>query len=179
MYCVSLLNWMLVCNAKGNCVDIVQSYRLTVLLQGHKDLVLSLITSYGCHSLLGLQVQLILKLLHMLQTKNNISKELGKCGNYVLCSVLHFYFKWHMTLTISSCPDLSSIPQDLPSLRCRGDTTPSPFQFFLPLSSGLQLPPSVFLTPPKEKRLSLEFTEQKQLVCQWAKVRVTPWRPHP
>lgn len=58
---------------------------------------------------------------------------------------------------------------DIPSLRCRGEATPSPFQFFLPLSSGLQLPPSVFLTPPKEKRLSLEYTEQKQLVCQWAK----------
>ncbi|XP_073504351.1 zinc finger protein GLIS2 isoform X2 [Phyllobates terribilis] len=58
---------------------------------------------------------------------------------------------------------------DTPSLRCRGDMAPSPFQFFLPLSSGLQLPPSMFLTPPKEKRLSLEYTEQKQLVCQWAK----------
>ncbi|XP_041433624.1 zinc finger protein GLIS2 isoform X1 [Xenopus laevis] len=58
---------------------------------------------------------------------------------------------------------------DNPLLRCGGDSASSPFQFFLPLGSGLQLPPSMFMSPPKENRLSLEFTEQKQLVCQWAK----------
>ncbi|KAG8450074.1 hypothetical protein GDO86_002626 [Hymenochirus boettgeri] len=60
-------------------------------------------------------------------------------------------------------------PLDNPSIRCGGDSIPSPFQFFLPLGSGLQLPHSMFMSPPKEKRLSLEYTEQKQLVCQWAK----------
>ncbi|XP_029432622.1 zinc finger protein GLIS2 isoform X2 [Rhinatrema bivittatum] len=51
------------------------------------------------------------------------------------------------------------------------DGLPSSFQFFLPLgsSSALQLPSSVFITPPKEKRLSPELPMQKQLVCRWAK----------
>nr|XP_033819647.1 zinc finger protein GLIS2 [Geotrypetes seraphini]XP_033819648.1 zinc finger protein GLIS2 [Geotrypetes seraphini]XP_033819649.1 zinc finger protein GLIS2 [Geotrypetes seraphini] len=59
---------------------------------------------------------------------------------------------------------------DYQSLRYM-DGIPSSFQFFLPLgsSSALQLPSSVFITPPKEKRLSPDLPVQKQLVCRWAK----------
>ncbi|XP_006036633.2 zinc finger protein GLIS2 [Alligator sinensis] len=64
----------------------------------------------------------------------------------------------------------SSTPHDFQSLRYI-DGIPSSFQFFLPLSSGgaLHLPPSAFLTPPKEKRLSPELSLPKQLVCRWSK----------
>ncbi|KAJ1097620.1 hypothetical protein NDU88_002737 [Pleurodeles waltl] len=64
----------------------------------------------------------------------------------------------------------SSPPPDFQSLRYM-DGIPSPLQFFLPLSSGsgLHLPPSVFITPPREKRLGPELQEPKDLLCRWSK----------
>ncbi|XP_064415250.1 zinc finger protein GLIS2 [Latimeria chalumnae] len=45
------------------------------------------------------------------------------------------------------------------------------FQFFLPINSGnaLRLPSSVFITPPKEKKISPELGLEKQLTCRWLK----------
>uniref|UniRef100_A0A8D2KVP5 Zinc finger protein GLIS2 n=1 Tax=Varanus komodoensis TaxID=61221 RepID=A0A8D2KVP5_VARKO len=73
----------------------------------------------------------------------------------------------------SLSPDRQSggeLVSDLESLRYI-DGLRSSFQFFLPLNSGgaLHLPPSAFLTPPREKRLSPDLSLPKQLVCRWSK----------
>ncbi|XP_077172297.1 zinc finger protein GLIS2 isoform X1 [Paroedura picta] len=64
----------------------------------------------------------------------------------------------------------SSALRDLQSLRYIEGLHRS-FQLFLPLSSGgaLHLPPSAFLSTPKEKHLCPDLPLQKQLVCRWSK----------
>ncbi|XP_043945272.1 zinc finger protein GLIS2 [Protopterus annectens] len=65
--------------------------------------------------------------------------------------------------------DMSPMTNGSPTLRYL-DGVANSFQFFLPLSSGnaLRMPPSVFVTPNKETRVSAEVLMEKQLVCQWA-----------
>ncbi|XP_028670134.1 zinc finger protein GLIS2b [Erpetoichthys calabaricus] len=58
-----------------------------------------------------------------------------------------------------------------PARFIEGGTSSQAFQFFLPVGSGagLQLPSSMFIGSPKEKRISPELCIDEQLACRWVK----------
>ncbi|MBN3324247.1 GLIS2 protein, partial [Atractosteus spatula] len=67
---------------------------------------------------------------------------------------------------------LSPLPQDCPQIRyLDGGASSQAFQFFLPIGSGggLHLPSSMFIGPPKEKRVSPDLSADEQLACRWVK----------